>query len=173
MLVFFVLSVTCVSSNAVFYDEDEGWLLNYVGVYGGYFIYIMSDDLYNAIDFNELVIWIPVNYIDYFSSDDNALVNISSSSLTLRAYDIEHNVHTIRAPAYSYFQIRTDHTPYTYYDLTSMEVIDTNVPIKGENSPFFNANPAWDDNTKYICFAIGLSAMALILVGVFNGKRNG
>lgn len=170
MLVCSVFSVTCVSANAVFYPEDDGYLLDYAGIYGGYWIYFYSDDLYNAIDYGDLVIWVPNNYKDNFSSDSHALVNISSSTMSLRAYDADHGLHTIRVQPYSYMQIRTDFSPYQYYDITDMTVIDTNVPIKGENSPFFNANLQWSDDARCICFAIGLSALLLVLVGVFHGK---
>lgn len=169
-VVCFVFSVTCCTANAVFYEEDDYYLLEYAGIYGGYWIYFYSDDLYNAIDYGDLVIWIPNNYKDNFSSDSHALVNISSSSMTLRAYDADHGVHTIRVPAYSYMQIRTDYSPYQYYDITDMTLIDTNVPIKGEGSPFFNSNLQWSEDAKCICFAIGLSALLLVLVGVFHDK---
>ena len=170
VVVFFVLSVTCVSSNAVFYEEDSYWLLETAGVYGGYYIYIRCSDLYNAIDTDELVLWIPVNYLDNFSSDDNSLVNISSSTLSIRGYDFDHNVHTIRFPAYSYPQIRTDTSPYYYYDLEYLEVVDTNIQIQGEDSPFFNANIHWSYDTKMICLFLGIQTIFLILVGVFHDK---
>lgn len=169
--VVFAFSLLSVTASATMYEEDENWLLDTAGVYGGHFIYIRCYDLLNAIDYEDLVIWIPENYVDYFSSDDNALVNISGSQLSLRGYDFDHGVHTLRAPAYSYLQIRTDTSPYTYYNLEYMEVLDTNIQIQGENSPFYNGNLHWDYNTMMICVFIGFQTIVFVIVGVIHDKR--
>lgn len=152
------------------YEESDLPLLDYAGVYGGHYIYLQCDDLFNAIDYNELVIWIPENYVDYFSSDDNALVNISSSTLTLYGWDIDHNRHTLRAPSFSYLQIRTDNSPYQYYNLEYIVIYDTNIQIQGDNSPFFNGNLHWSYDTMMICVFIGFQTIALTIVGVINVK---
>lgn len=160
-----------VTSNAVFYDESDTPLLDYFGVYGGYYFYLNSTDVAEFYENDGyLVVWVPDNYKDYFSSDSNALVNTTSSTITLRAMDGWYNPHTVRFQGYGYMQLRSDYTPYTYHNVTSMDLIDTNIHVKGKNSPFFNSNPYWDSNTKLICMSLGLCTLALILVGVFNGK---
>lgn len=170
---FFVFSVTCVSSSAVFYPANGEPLLDYWGVYGGYYFYIVSDQVSEVYFADQLIIWVPINYKDYFSTDDYSLVNISNSTLTLRAIDNFYNQHTVRFQAYSQLQIRTDDSPYQYYTITDMQILDTNVHIIGEKSPFYNANPDWDDNTKYICFTIILCSLLLLLVGgIFVKSRN-
>lgn len=162
-----------VSSSAVFYQESDIPLLETFGIYGGYYFAISSDivgDVYG--NDGRLVIWVPVNYKDYFSSDSNALVNVSSSTLTLRAYDYYYNAHSVRFQPYGYLQLRSDDVPYSYYTVSNLSVDDTNIHVMGVNSPFYNSNPPWDDNTKYICMTLGLCTLLIVITGVFKNARS-
>lgn len=174
VLVCFAFSVISVSAGAEFYEESDEWLLNTAGVYGGTFVYF---DTYDWQEWtggeSQFVLWIPENYKDNFSSDDFALVNITSTSMSLRCYDLNGTLYTVRAPGYSYLQIRSQNTPYSYHDCTSMYIYDTNLHVSGQNSPFYNSNPDWNTDTFYICMAIGFGALAIILGGgIFAKSRN-
>ena len=166
--VFSVLFLTCFSAGAVFYEEDESYLLDTAGVYGGIFVYFDTYSWINWANGNtQFVLWIPENYKDYFTSDDNALVNMSSSTINLRAYDWDGNIYTVRAPAYSYLQIRSGSTPYTYHDCSDMDIIDTNLHVNGSDSPFYNSN--LDLSIEYIVL-ISVLAFGFFAVILFRPK---
>lgn len=172
-VVFFVFFLLSCTAGAFFYEENNVPLLDNAGVYGGHYIYFQSYNLYEVLDDDKIVLWIPENYVDYFSSDDNAVVNISSSTITLYGFDFEHTRYTFRFPSFSYLQIRTLNSPYTYYDIDYMDILDTNIQIQGENSPFYNDNLHWSYDTKIICFFLGFQTIALIIGGgIYAKSRN-
>lgn len=165
--VFSVLCLTCFSAGAVFYEESEDWLLISAGVYGGTYVFLETYDWQFADGETQFVLWIPENYKDYFTSDDNALVNMSSSNLNLRAYTFNGDIYTVRAPAFSYLQLRSSSAPYTYHDLTSMTVLDTNLHVQGSESPFYNSN--LDLSIEYIVL-ISVLAFGFFAVILFRPK---
>lgn len=171
VVAFFVLSLTSVSSSAEFYAEDSQWLLDTLGIYGGYFVVLESDSIYEVTDYSDslMVIWIPANYKDNFSSDSYDLVNISSSTITCRAYTLDGTYYQARFQGFGKLQIRRNNTPLNWITIEYCTIVDMNIHIMGEDSPIYNSNLALSYDTKFLIIFLFFDTL-ILLFGVI--KKN-
>ena len=161
----------CLSSYAIYYDCDNIWLQD-MGLGGGRF---MACGVSGNLLAGDVCILFPYNQTTGFTYDGGYnIINTNSSTINVRVFDYtNYELYYGRFQSMGSLQIRSNNTPYSWYDEDISYIMDMNFKLLGDDYDVVAQNIFWNDtDIEYLVITIlGLGLFILMWRLVYVRKR--